>query len=172
MTIIYTDDSGPLTLTELDSHDPNSQKYYYLHYKPDTRSPSKEYTKGVDIIIPAVSNGCMYECVSGGISALVEPIFETVAGKITIDNTVQWKTKPLVTRLLTGDVITSSTWASDVGVTTTSGVILNDIATGIKVTSVPATAKSFKLTNTITIQRASLRVETFDKSIIVPILNL
>ena len=50
MTIIYTDDTGPLVLTSSDTHDPNSSKYYYLNYRPGTRIPAKEYVKGVDIV--------------------------------------------------------------------------------------------------------------------------
>jgi hypothetical protein len=173
MTIIYTDDTGPLVLTSSDTHDPNSSKYYYLNYRPGTRIPAKEYVKGVDIVIPLISNGCMYECISGGISDVVEPIFTTISGKITIElGGVQWKCTPLISRLVTGDAITASTWVGSPGVTIVNPIIITTIATGIEVTGVPPTDKTFTLTNSITILRHNGRTEIFDKSIIIPIGNL
>jgi len=170
MSIIYTDDTGPLVLSALDTHDPDSSKYYYLNYRPGTRVSSKEYVKGVDIAIPLVSNGCMYECISGGISDLVEPIFTTISGKVTTETGgVQWKCKPLTSRLSTGDSITLSTWTGSTGVILSDQIIIANIATGVEVTSVPATLKTFTLTNTITVLRVTGRTEVFDKSIIIPV---
>ena len=172
MAILYSDDSGPIVLPLIDSHDPSSKKYYYLNYRPETRSNSFEYIKGMDVVIPTISNGCRYECVSGGISEVAEPIWSTISGKITNDNTVQWKTKPLITRLSTGDAITLSSWSGDVGVVTTSPTIVNGIMTAIRVDAIPSGVNSFSITNTIQILRVSGRIETFDKTIIIPVMQL
>lgn len=170
--IIYSDDSGPVQWPTSDSHDPTSKKYYYINYRPTTRQNSKEYTKGVDVIIPSTSNGCMYECVSSGISASVEPTFGTLESKTTEDGGVKWKCLPLICRLAQGDVITTSTWTGDTGVTTDNPVILNNISTAVRVTAVPTGVKKFTLTNHITITRSSGRIEEYEKSLIIPLKEL
>jgi hypothetical protein len=172
MTILYVDDSGPIIWPDTDSHDINSKKFYYINYRPSTRINSTEYIKGVDVIIPSTSNGCMYECVSGGISAISEPIFDTTEGKFVVDGTVKWKCKPFLARLGSADVITISSWTGDVGVTTSSPIILNNIATGVRVDSAPSTVKKITITNHITVLRSSGRTEEFEKSIIIPIKTL
>lgn len=172
MTILYSDDSGPIIWPLTDLHDPQSKKYYYIDYRPATRANSKEYIKGLDVVIPTVSNGCMYECVSGGISAASQPTFLTEEGKNTIDGDVLWKCKPLISRLATGDTITLSTWTGDVGVTFSDAVIITTTTTGTRVTAVPAGATSITITNHITILRASGRTEEFDKSIVISVASL
>jgi hypothetical protein len=169
MSIIYSDDSGQVIWPDADLHDPSSKKYYYIDYRPPTRVSSKEYIKGLDVIVPTTANGCMYECISGGISASVEPVFDTTEGKTTDDGTVRWKCLPATTRLLTGDAITTSTWTSTVGVTTELPVILDTKTTGIKVTLVDPLLKKFTLTNTITILRSSGRIEERIKSLVVTV---
>jgi hypothetical protein len=172
MSIIYSLDDGPIVWPLTDLHDPNSKKYYYLDYRPNTRVNTAPYTKGLDIVIPAVFNGCMYECVSGGISATAEPIFTTKEGGFVDDGDVKWKCKTYAARLGIGDIITASSWVSDVGVTLSGGSILSGITTGIKVESVDPILKKFTLTNHITINRISGVQEEFDKSLIITLKNL
>jgi hypothetical protein len=172
MTIIYSDDSGPIIWPITDLHDPSSKKYYFIDYRPAIRISSKEYVKGMDVVVPTTSNGCMYECVSGGISASTSPTFLTEEGKTTIDGDVVWKCKPLISRLSTGDTITVSTWTGDVGVIQDNPLILSNITTGSRVTSIPVGATSFTITNHITILRLSGRIEEFDKSAVITIANL
>jgi hypothetical protein len=170
--IIYSNDSGPTIWPDTDKHDPNSKKYYYIDYRPATRLNTTEYVKGVDVVIPSISNGCMYECVSGGISSTTPPSFGTEEGKTTIDGDVLWKCKPLTSRLAAGDVITLSTWSSTAGVTTSLPITINNISTGVRVDSVLATLKKFTLTNHITILRATGRQEEFEKSLIITVKEL
>lgn len=166
MTIIYSDDSDKIYWPEDDLHDPNSEKDYYISYRPPTRQSDKAYVKGVDVVIPLVDNGCMYECVSGGISASSPPTFATVEGQFTEDGTVKWKCKPLISKLKDGDSITLSSWTGDTGVTLTTPAIIGN-TTVTKVTSVPSTGTTFTITNTITITRANGRTEKFDKSLVI-----
>lgn len=170
--IIYSDDSGPIIWPTTDQHDPSSKKDYFIAYRPLVRVSNKEYVKGADIVIPSVSNGCMYECISGGISAGSEPTFDTTEGQTTTDGTVKWKCKPLISKLAAGDTITASAWTGDTGVTLSDDAIINDVITVIKVTAVPVTAKTFTITNHITVLRASGRTEEFYKSLVISIKDL
>lgn len=169
MTITYIDDSGPLVWPSTDLHDPNSKKDYYLYYGPFTHSTNVPYVKGVDLVVPTTPNGCMYECVSGGISGATPPTFSTEENKITEDGGVKWKCLPLSTRLGPGDLITTSTWSGDDGVTLSNPAIISGVATVTKVEAVPANAKRFTITNHYTITRDSGRVEEYEKSIIITI---
>lgn len=175
--IVYADDSGPVIWPTSDLHDPLSKKYYYINYRPPVRENEKEYVKGIDVVVLDTPNGCIYECISGGISNTLithqTNIFTTVEGKTTEDGDVKWKCKPDVSRLRHGDVITSSTWSSsEPSVTLSGGVVLSSIQTGIRVDSISSSIKKFTLTNHITVQRASGRVEEFDKSLIIGVKDL
>lgn len=172
MTIIYSDDSAPISWPTTDSHDPNSKKYYYIDYRPVARANSTAYTKGLDVIVPSVFNGCMYECISGGTSAAVEPTFTTDEGKIITDGDVKWKCKPYSARLGIGDTITVSTWTGDTGVTTSNPLIISNIVTGVRVDAVPTGVKKFNLTNHITILRVSGKTEEFEKTLVITIKEL
>lgn len=169
MAIVYIDDSGPIVWPSTDAHDPNSKKDYFLYYRPFTHATNVAYVKGLDTVVPAVSNGCMYECVSGGISGSVAPVWGTDEGKITDDGGVKWKCLPLTTRLAAGDTITLSTWTGDVGVTLSDPAILSNVATVTKVTAIPAGTKKFTITNHYTVLRVSGRTEEFEKSIVIPV---
>lgn len=171
MTILYSDDSSKITWPEDDLHDPNSEKDYYISYRPPVRQSNKAYVKGVDVVIPTVDNGCMYECVSGGISSASPPTFDTTEGKYTDDGTVKWKCKPLISRLKTGDSISLSTWIGGTGVTLSADAIIGD-TTVTKVTGVPVGATSFEITNRITILRANGRTEKFDRTLVIKVLEL
>jgi hypothetical protein len=167
MTIIYSDDSGQIIWPTTDCHDISSKKYYTINYRPEDVQRTKEYIKGVGLVVPTVSNGCMYECVSGGLTSGIEPTWGTVEGKITEDGSVSWKCKPLNCRLQYGDTITTSTWTTSDGVTTDNPTILNNTTTLVRVTGVVTTSKTFTITNHITVLRASGRTEEFDKSIVI-----
>jgi hypothetical protein len=171
--IIFSDDSGPVQWPSSDSHDPLSKKYYYISYKPETRVNSKAYIKDVDIVVPPVFNGCMYYCVSGGISLPTTPTFTTEEGKFLDDGDVRWKTLAYSAKLLDGDQITLSTWTSSIGVTLSdTSSIINGITTLCKVDSVPLNTKKITVTNHITITRSTGKIEEFEKSLVIPIKEL
>ena len=168
--LVDINDSGPIYWSTEDSHDPSSKKDYYLFYRPKTHSTSKEYIKGVDVVIPTVPNGCMYECVSGGISGSTAPTWITSEGKTLEDGDVKWKCLPANTRLKTGDTITLSSWSCDSSeVTLSDSSIISGIGTVVNVSTVPSTLKKIKITNHITITRSSSRIEEFEKSIVIPV---
>lgn len=172
--IIYSDDSGQVIWPDTDLHDPNSEKYYYIEYRPALRQNEKEYVKGVDTVVLDPPNGCMYECVSGGISGTLLEFtaspFTTAESKYQDDGTVRWKCKPDTTRLRPGDSITASTWTtSDPAITLSDEVVLSGIQTGVKVSTVPSTLKKITITNTVTVQRVSGRTEKFDKSLVITV---
>ena len=175
--IIYSDDSGPVIWPTSDLHDPNSKKYYYIEYRPPVRENEKAYIKGVDVVVLDTPNGCIYECISGGVSNTLSNhatnTFTTVEGKTVDDGDVKWKCKPDTSRLRDGDTITASTWSSTEPTVTLSGeVILAGIQTGVRVDAVDPTLKKFLITNHITIQRVSGRIEEFDKSLLITMKEL
>lgn len=172
MTILYIDDSGPIIWPDTDCHDPSSKKDYFLYYGPFQHATSVPYVKGIDTIFPEVPNGCMYECVSGGISGSITPIWGTEENKITEDGGVKWKCLPISSRLNPGDSITTSTWTGDTGVTQDTPAILSGVATVTRVTTVPTGVTKFTITNHITILRVSGRTEEFEKSVIIKIKDL
>jgi hypothetical protein len=165
MTILFNDDSSQITWPTTDCHDINSKKYYSILYRPDVVERNKDYVKDVAIVIPTTSNGCMYVCSIGGITGSSEPIWPTGEGKTVVDGTVTWKSMPYSARLQSGDTLTTSTWTSDVGVTTSSPLILNNNRAMVRVDSVSVTTKTFSIKNHITITRSSGRIEEFDKTI-------
>lgn len=170
--IIYSSNQGPIKWPKEDSHDPDSEVIYKLGYFLPVRANSKAYTQGVDIVVPTAPNGCMYECVSGGISDTSPPTLPTVECKLFTDGDVKWKTLPLLTQLNYGDIISSSTWSSDDGVTLVSETIIDSIATSVKVTTVPEGATTFTLVNTVEILYLSGETEKRQKSIVVNIREL
>lgn len=172
MSITYADTSGPIYWPEEDAHDPDSKKYYYITYRPETRQNSKEYIKGVDVVLPQTANGCLYECVSGGISASTPPTFLTKENGTTEDGDVLWKCKPANTLLKSGDVITSSTWSGPAWVTIDNDTtLINNSITACRVTAVttPTGTTTMTLTNHILVTRSSGRLEELERSLIITI---
>ena len=153
------------------AHDPSDKKFYYLPYRPAPWQASTDYVKDVSSISPTVANGCIYECASGGTSDTTEPTWGTVEGKKTTDNDIDWLCVPDTCLLQPGDTITVSTWtASDCTLDNES--IVSGIITKVRLTAVPAGAKTVTLTNHITITRANSDEEERDRSIIITIKDL
>jgi hypothetical protein len=169
MSIIYSDDSDVIYWPETDLHDTLSSKYYFIDYRPDFWLPNSAYVKGVDVIIPTISNGCMYECLSGGRSSLTEPTFTTKEYGAVQDNDVSWRTIPFDAKLGYGDTITASSWTATAGVTITGQEIVDGKTTLVKVTSVLPTLKTFKLINIVDVLRVTGRTETHKKTISITI---
>lgn len=170
--VIYSTNQGPIKWPKDDSHDPDSEVIYTLDYFLPVRADSKAYIQGIDVVVPITPNGCMYECVSGGISNDTLPVLSTNEGKSFDDGDVKWRTLPLLTQLSYGDVISSSVWTGDTDVVLTADTITDNIATSIKVTAVPAGVTSFTITNTVEILYLSGDTEKRQKSIIIPIKEL
>lgn len=165
MSIVYSDDSDIIYWPSNDLHDPQSSKYYFLDYRPDVWQSNKPYISNVDVVIPVVANGCMYECISGGVSSSTTPTFITLEGRTFKDSEVLWRVIPFSARLGYGDSISTSVWTATSGVIITSDEITNDKTTAIKVTSVPEDLLEFELTNIIEVNRATGRVEKFKKTL-------
>ena len=170
--IIYSNDSGPIEYSNDEYHDPDSKRYYKLDYRPPKRVSGRAYTRGLDVITLSFENGCMYECLSGGVSDLVEPTFVTIEGELVLDGDVIWRCIALRTKLYLGDSITDSSWTSPEGAMLSSSLIVNNWATLIKVTSIPPGIDKFTLTNHITVLRDSSLVEEFDKSLIIKVAQI
>ena len=169
MSIVYSDDSS-ITLWPLtDLHDIQSEKYYFIDYRPDFWQVNWTYVKGLDLIIPVVPNGCMYECLSGGKSSSVAPTFTTEEGKIVIDNDVKWRTIPFSAKLGYGDYISDSEWSAPIGVTISNAGISGSKTTYVKVTGVDPSFTEFDLVNIIQVIRISGKVERFKKTLRVTI---
>ena len=172
MSLLYSDDSDIIYWPEDDLHDPLSSKYYSLDYRPDTWQVSTVYIKDRDLVIPVIANGCMYECISGGKSDLITPTYPTVEGRSFKDGDVLWKTLPFAAKLGYGDTITASTWTASDGVSISDSEIVSSKTTIIKVTAVPLYSTEFTLTNIVTVNRTTGRVEVFKKTINIKIGNL
>jgi hypothetical protein len=165
MSIVYTDDSGITFWPLTDLHDVQSQKYYYIDYRPDFWQANWTYVKGLDLIIPTVPNGCMYECLSGGKSSAVSPTFTTEEGKTVTDNDVKWRTIPFSAKLGYDDYISDSEWSAPIGVNIGNAGISGGKTTFVKVTGVDSSFTEFDLVNIIQVVRISGRVEVFKKTL-------
>jgi hypothetical protein len=170
--IVYSNDSGPREYSIDEFHDPDSKRYYRIDYRPPMRVNGRAYIKGKDVVTLSFENGCMYECLSGGVSALTEPAFITIEGELVLDGDVIWRCLPLSSKLMLGDVITSSSWDCLEGAILSSSLILNNWATFIKVLSIPVGIDRFILTNHMTVLRDSSLVEEFDKSLIIKVAQI
>ena len=165
MSIVYSDDSDITYWPLNDLHDKLSSKYYVIDYRPDTWQPNFPYTKGLDLVIPPASNGCMYECISGGISSSIAPTFTTKEGSSLEDSDVKWRTLTFSARLGYGDSITVSAWTASTGVTISNDELIFGKTTSIKVVSIPVGISTFDLVNIVNITRSTGRVETFKKTL-------
>ena len=173
MTIIYADDSGPVKWPKTDRHDPDSEKFYKIDYYPEVRANLTRYTKGVDVVVFSPDNGCMYECISGGISDSVElATVPTLEGESFLDADVEWNCKILNTLLGNGDSITASTWTGDIGVVFLDDAIISSKSAEVKVTSIPENVSTFTITNEIDITYANGKTEKRQKSLIIPVKEL
>lgn len=153
-------------------HDPNNKVYYSRTYRPSNWQAGKEYITG-DVVIPSTPNGWYYICSSGGISGGSEPVFSTVAKGKTNDNTIEWTAFVYDLLLNTGDTITSSTWVGTNGETVENETIITDgIQTSFRLVAVPINASSVTMVNSISVLRASGRIEEYDKSMIIKIKQL
>jgi len=173
--IVYSKDNAKQKWPGSDQHDPDSIKDYAILYRPPEREDNREYIQGVDVVTAPVPNGCMYECVSGGISAPEPPAeFPTVEGETFHDGDVEWLCLAIRSRLSPGDHISASSWvASHEDITLMDPIIFNnDTATAVLVADVPADLKEFEITNTIEVDRVSGRHERFDKTLIVKVKSL
>ena len=170
--IIFANGDSKVKWPKCDSHDPDEEKLYNLHYRAPTRIDSTSYKKDVDFIILPTDNGCMYVCTSGGISAAAIGSFKTVEGEFTEDGDVTWKCIPLGSLLGFGDTISASAWTADTGVTITGPLIYGSIETEIKVTDVPDGINSFELTNTCDILYSTGKTEKRQRTIVVTVKEL
>jgi len=173
MTIIYADDSGPVKWPKSDRHDPDSEKFYQIDYYPSLRANSTRYTKGADVVVFSVDNGCMYECVSGGISDTSEiATVPTIEGENFADADVEWKCKPLTTLLSKNDTITLSEWTGDTDVTFSDKSVINGKTTEVKILTIPDNVTSFTITNEVEILYSTGKTEKRNKSLIISVKEL
>ena len=85
--------------------------FYYHSQSPITLSPwyaSTTYntwpSSGLHTftyVTPSVANGYMYECLTGGLSDIIEPVWPTTLGTKQTDHTVTWICRELVSSLTT-----------------------------------------------------------------------
>lgn len=168
--IIYSDNSAHEYYPRADAHQHNDEKVYSIYYFLPERQNDTPYTKGLDIIVPSVANGCMYECASSGTSAASYADFPTLEEQEHGDGDVAWKCLPLTTRLDYGDTITASEWSASDGVILTTEAIVSGIATKVKVTAVPVDAITFTLTNKVSVTRLGGGTEVLNKTLIIPVI--
>lgn len=171
MSIVYGSGRGPASWPATDSHDPNSKRYYRIDYRPPVWTANTPMVLNVNVVVPTVDNGCMYECSSGGRTAFLEPTtWPTIEDGTVTDNDVEWTCVPRTSVLRSGDVITASTWTGDDGCLFDNPSIVDQIATKVRLYGVPGNVDSVTITNHITILRVNGDIEELDRSIILPVL--
>ncbi len=109
MPIVYGDGLKPVKYPF--PHDAQEKKYYSFVMRPTVWSPVLEVVFEEDVLVPIVTNGFQYECVSSGVTGASEPAFGTVEDEETADNTAVFKAVPINALLNSGDVITQSSWS-------------------------------------------------------------
>ena len=143
------------------THDVNEKNVFTLVYRPETWLPSNEVIQGERLYIPTISNGCMYSSIQGGITGLLEPIWETGKGKVTLSGSVKFQTIPYSLILNTGEMILADVANSvpayeiilPVGVTIdNSSLILGGTAIRFRIVTTPSSG-----TFTITIRTSVLK---------------
>lgn len=172
MTLIYSKGDAPLQLPDHMAYDPDEEKIFTVRYRPGVWLADTIYRKGIDLVIPPIYNGFMYECVSSGKGGAIEPAFGTVEKALTVDNQVSWKAKVYSLLLLDGDNITVSSWAGTNGETLQDDNLVDGEETSFKLLTVPAQATEATITNVLTIFRTSGVFEIRNRSIIIPVKEL
>lgn len=170
MAIYYLERDKPFKVKK--KHDPQDKKIYSLSYRPVTWIATKEAIQAGTLYVPTVSNGLMYECVSGGITGATEPTWGTVEDGLTDDGTAQFKAIPLDCLLAEGDTITLSTWAVPTDTVIDSEAIVNNQITKFRLTEVPSGATSVEITNHVTVLRDGGDSEEFDSTLIILVKSL
>jgi len=168
----YSSLSGETKLSNQFTFDPQEKRFYSLKYRPDTWSAHKETVQGVDVVIPSPPNGCKYEAVSGGATGAISPVFLTTKKGVTIDNDVSWRCLPYDLELLTGDLITASTFVGTNNETLDNEAIIDGVITKFRLTGVSDGATSVTIVNHITVVRLNGDEEEFDNSIVIPVASL
>lgn len=168
--MLYSSSNGTqLTLT----HDANEKNIYTLVYRPEVWTPSKEVIQGNRLYIPTIPNGCMYSAVQGGITGLVEPIWNTGKSTITANGSVKFQATPYNLVLQTGDTISADVANSiaayqvitPVGVTVDSTALSTDGASiRFRIVSSPSSG-TFAITIRVSILKASGLYVIFDDTI-------
>jgi hypothetical protein len=173
MTVIYS--KGLAKLKYPIPHDPDEEKFYTFAYRPQVWSPGLELVFAEEVILPTVPSGFMHEVVGGGVTGATEPTWQTVENKFTEDNTVKFKALPATGLLNRGDVVSESDWeitdSTFVGVLTEPSIV-GGIATKVKLSQVPAEAKTVHLLNKVTVIRVNGDEEKFNRTIIIPVKQL
>lgn len=149
-------------------HNPLSEVDYRVDYSLPIHSISTAYTRNISIVLPPVSNGCMYLCTSGGISSSTLPVFITKEGDTFEDGDVTWRAVPIDTQLSYGDTFVS-TWTGGTDVILQDEYSLDNIYTQVKVVGVPVDTSSFEITNKVVITYSTGRIETRYKTLVIPI---
>jgi hypothetical protein len=134
MPINYSQVSGSSIVI---NHDSDNKEIYSLVYRPNTWTMGIEVIQDSLIVIPSVSNGCMYSCSQGGVTGTIEPIWSTARGSVISDGTAKWTTLPYNLTLNTGDTVQSYTLISDVGVTIDNSTLTSGRIIRFRVTAVP-----------------------------------
>jgi len=157
--MLYSSVNGsPISLT----HDTNEKNVFTLVYRPEVWVASTEVIQGDRLYIPTISNGCMYSAIQGGITGLVEPIWETGKGKVTSNGTVKFQTIPYSLILNTGDSIHADAANSipayqiilPTGVTIDNDALIGTSAIHFRIITSPSSG-TFSITVRVSVLKAS-----------------
>jgi len=144
------------------THDTNEKNIFTLVYRPETWTASEEVIQGDRLYIPTIPNGCMYTAAQGGITGLVEPVWNTGKGTITTSGSVKFQALPYNLMLNTGDIIqadaTNSIPAYQIilptGVTIDSVGLINSSSLHFRIITSPSSG-TFSITIRVSVLKSS-----------------
>ena len=160
--------AGGKSLKLSTSHDSSGVLYYTFYLKPPAWVASTEYVEG-DIVGPTTPTGFYYIVTSSGVSGATEPVWGTVKGGATTDNTVSYKANNNNAYMTANSILLSATISASDSVPivdqafTTDGVVMAQIG------PIPTGVSSFMLTCTFTADTGYLAPEVDEYSVIVKV---
>lgn len=155
------------------TQDKDDKELYTLLYRPETWASLQEIIQGNSVYVPTTPNGCMYDVIQGGITALNEPsTWNTAKGSITESGTVKFRALPYSLALQTGDNIQANAledWPSyefilPTGLTVDNTSLISGRTVQFRIATSPGVGR-YDITCRISVRKASGIYVRYDDTI-------